>query len=163
DGEAQRRSDVEYQQRISLLEKEAFAQGYREGERIGKQSGQRMMETSVKRYDQMLAELAKAHLSVVAAMERKTVELALDIARKVIQREIALDRDIVNALAIVALARVQSHASITLRVGREDYPRVREAIAGINNAITVVDDGSLERGDFLIDTSQTHLDGRIGN
>ena len=33
------------------VEKEAFEQGYAEGERIGKQMGEKMVETVVKRYE----------------------------------------------------------------------------------------------------------------
>src|SRR5437763_2973052 len=153
DGEAERVSDIESQERMNRLEKDAFAQGYGEGERIGKQMGQRMVESAIKRYEHTVAELATAHTAVVASMQRQTVELALEIARKIIQREIAIDQEIVTALAIVALGRVQSHAAITLRVCREDYRRVREAIGSVNGSISVTEDSSLDRGDFVIDTS----------
>jgi len=146
---------------LQLLEKQAFEQGYREGERIGRKLGDDMMETAAKRYDRAIAELAEAYIAVVNAVETSTVELALEIARKVIQREISTDPDLVSALATVALRRVQSHPSITIRVSRYDFPRVSEAIAGINDSVAVVEDPSLERGDFMIDSSQTRLDGRI--
>ena len=74
-----------------------------------------------------------------------------------------MDTDIVAALASVALKRVSSHQSITLRVSRQDFGRVRVAVANVNPAVTVKDDATLERGDFVIDTAQTHLDGRVGN
>jgi len=149
------------QDQVHRVEKQAFEQGYREGERIGKQMGERMIETTVKRYERSIAELGTAYSVAVNAMETKTVELALEIARKVIQREVSLDPDLVVALATVALRRVQSHQSITLRVSRQDYPRIREAVADVNSSVAVVEEPTLERGDFLIDTAQTHLDGRI--
>jgi flagellar assembly protein FliH len=149
------------QDQINKIEKQAFEQGYREGERIGKQMGERMIDTTVRKYERSMTELANAYGVVVNALETKTVELALEIARKVIQREVSLDPDLVVALATVALRRVQSHQAITLRVSRQDYPRIREAIADVNSMVSVVEEGSLERGDFMIDTAQTHLDGRI--
>ena len=42
-----------------------------------------------------------------------------------------------------------------------DYPRLREAVADVNSTVSVVEDGTLDRGDFMIDTAQSHLDGRI--
>lgn len=144
------------------VEKQAFEQGYREGERIGKQMGEKMMETVIKRYENSIVELAQSHKALVAEMEENTVRLALEISRKIVQRELTMDADIITALATVALKRVQTHESITLRVSRHDYERVRAGIANVNPAVNVKPDASLERGDFVVDTAQTHLDGRVG-
>jgi flagellar biosynthesis/type III secretory pathway protein FliH len=149
------------QDHVMHVEKQAFEQGYSEGERIGKQMGEKMMETVVKRYESAIVELAQSHKALVAEMEENTVRLALEISRKIVQRELTLDPDIVSALAAVALKRVQTHESITLRVSRHDFERVRAAIAAVNSAVTVREDAALERGDFVVDTAQTHLDGRV--
>jgi flagellar assembly protein FliH len=151
------------EEHVMDVEKQAFEQGYAEGERIGKQMGEKMVETIVKRYDTSIVQLAEAHKTLADAVERESVRLALEISRKIVQRELTMDTDIVIALASVALKRVSSHQSITLRVSRQDFGRVRVAVANINPAITVKDDATLERGDFVIDTAQTHLDGRIGS
>jgi flagellar assembly protein FliH len=145
------------------VEKQAFEQGYAEGERIGKQMGEKMVETVVKRYENGIAQLAEVHKALVEAMEEQTVRLALEISRKIVQRELTMDPDIVAALASVALKRVSSHHSITLRVSRQDFGRVRVAVANVNPAVTVKDDATLERGDFVIDTAQTHLDGQVAS
>jgi flagellar assembly protein FliH len=151
------------QEHVMDVEKQAFEQGYAEGERIGKQMGEKMVETVVKRYDNGLAKLAEVQKSLVEAMEEQTVRMALGISRKIVQRELTIDPDLVAALASVALKRVLSHQSINLRVSRQDVDHVRAAIAAVNPAITVKDDATLERGDFIIDTAQTHLDGRVAS
>ena len=143
------------------VEKEAFEQGYAEGERIGKQTGEKMIETVVRRYENSLAELAESHKGLVEAMEEQTVRLALEIARKIVQRELTMDPDLVAALAAVALKRVQGHQSIALRVSRHDFGRVRVAVANVNPAVTVKDDATLERGDYVIETGQTFLNGKV--
>src|SRR5262249_2106441 len=141
--------------------KQAFEQGYAEGERIGKQMGEAMVETICKRYETSLAELASVHKQMKQAMEEQTVLLAIEIARKITQRELTMDPDLVSALATVSLKRLASHQSISLRVSRTDFARVSIAIAQVNAAVTVKEDPTLERGDFVIDTGQTHLDGRV--
>src|SRR6266849_4158240 len=151
------------QEHVMDVEKQAFEQGYAEGERIGKQMGEKMVETIVKRYETSIVQLAEAHKSLTETIEQETVRLALEISRKIVQRELTMDTDIVAALASVALKRVSSHQSITLRVSRQDFGSVRVAVANANPAVTVKDDATLERGDFVIDTAQTHLDGRVGN
>ena len=145
------------------VEKQAFEQGYAEGERIGKEMGEKMIETIVKRYDNAISRLAETHKALAESMEEEIVRLALEISRKIVQRELAMDPDIVSAVAAVALKRVSNHQSITLRVSRQDFGRIRTAIATTNPAVQVKEDASLERGDFVIDTGQTHLDGRIAS
>jgi flagellar assembly protein FliH len=151
------------QEHVMDVEKQAFEQGYAEGERIGKQMGEKMVETVVKRYDNGIAKLAVAHKDLVEALEEQTVRMALEISRKIVQRELTMDPDIVAALAAVALKRVLSHQSITLRVSRQDFDHVRAAVTAANPAISVKDDATLERGDFVVDTAQTHLDGRVAS
>jgi flagellar assembly protein FliH len=151
------------QDQLMNVEKQAFEQGYAEGERIGKQMGEKMVETIVKRYETSIVQLAEVHKTLAEAVEHETVRLALEISRKIVQRELTVDPDILAALASVALKRVSKHHSITLRVSRQDFGRVRVAVANVNPAITVKDDATLERGDFVIDTAQTHLDGRVSS
>jgi flagellar assembly protein FliH len=151
------------QEHVLNVEKDAFEQGYAEGERIGKQMGEKMVETVMKRYEHSITALAESHKQLVQSMEIQTVQLALEIARKIVQRELTLDQDLVSALAAVVLKRVSGHQDITLRVSRHDFPRIRVAITNVNPAVTVKDDATLERGDFVVETGQTFLDGRVSS
>jgi flagellar assembly protein FliH len=148
---------------VMNVEKQAFEQGYKEGERIGKQMGERMVDTAVKRYERSIQDFAALHQGLAAAMERETVQLALGIARKVIQREVAVDTDLVTALVSVALKRVQGHTAIVARVSSHDFERVRNVLQASNASITVKEDSSFERGDFVLDSVQTHVDGRVSS
>jgi flagellar assembly protein FliH len=145
------------------VEKQAFEQGYKEGERIGKQMGERMMETTIKRYERSIQQLASAHRSLTDAMEVAAVRLSLEIARKIIQRESTIDADLVAVMVTVALKRVNGHHGIEVRVSSHDFKRVSETIRSTNATIPVKEDAALERGDFVIDTMETHLDGRISS
>jgi len=143
------------------VEKQAFEQGYSEGERMGKQMGEAMIESVCKRYEKSIADLATSHDNLVQQMEEQTVRLAVEIARKVVQRELAMDMDLIVALTAVALKRVAGHQTMMVRVNRHDFDRVRTALAQVNSAVVVKADPELERGDFMIETNQTHLDGRV--
>jgi len=145
------------------IEKHAFEQGYKEGERIGKQMGERMVESTIKRYERSIQQLSSAHRSLTDAMEVAAVRLSLEIARKIIQRETTIDADLVAVMVSVALKRVNGHHGIEVRVSSQDYNRVCEAIRSSNATIPVKEDSGLERGDFIIDTVETHLDGRISS
>src|SRR2546421_11292223 len=84
------------QEHVMDVEKQAFEQGYAEGERIGKQMGEKMVETIVKRYETSIVNLAEAHKSLMESVEEQTVRLALEISRKIVQRELTMDTDLVT-------------------------------------------------------------------
>lgn len=143
------------------VEKQAFEKGYQEGERMGKQMGEQMVGTVVKRYEQSICEFAVAHKKLVESMQTEAVRLSMAVARSILQREVAADPDVVTALVAVALKRIEGHPEIVLRVSRDDFSRVRKAVEDISSSVRVEQAAELERGDFTIDTSKTHLDGRM--
>jgi flagellar biosynthesis/type III secretory pathway protein FliH len=48
-------------------------------------------------------------------------------------------------------------------MSRHDITRVTEAIRSVHSSIPVKEDQSLERGDFILDSIETHIDGRISS
>lgn len=149
------------QDHVMNVEKQAFEQGYKEGERIGKQMGERIVSTAVQRYDRSVHELAAVHRSLREAMEKEAVRLALAVAKKIVQREVSMDPDLIAALVSVALKRVQGQTAVTVRVSSHDHSRMDTALRALNASVSVTEDSALERGDFVLDSIQTHVDGRI--
>ena len=145
------------------IEKQAYAEGYKEGERIGKEMGERMVNAAAQRYDRAVQEIASRHRSLRDSLESEAVELAMAVARRIVQREISVDPDLVAALVTVALKRVQGQSGLTARVSSHDFERVQAALNSSNSSLVVKEDPSLERGDFMLDTNQTHMDGRIAS
>lgn len=156
-------ADHSGEERALDVEKQAFEQGYKEGERIGKQMGERMVEMAVKRYDRSVQQLAELQQSLVEAMEKQTVQLALSIARKIVQREVATDHELIGALVSIALKRVQGQSALCVRVCPQDFARLNEDPRALGPSIALKEDPSLERGDFILDTTQTHVDGRVAS
>ena len=151
------------QDRVMLAEKQAFGQGYEEGERMGKQMGERMMETAVKRYDRSIEGIGALQTALAVSMETETVKLSMEIARKIVQRELRVDPDLVSALVSVALKRAQGHQGVAVRVSSHDFTRIRAMAGSAGSSIAVKEDPALERGDFVVDTVQTHIDGRLSS
>ncbi len=149
--------------RLMEVEKQAFEKGYAEGERIGRQMGEQMIGSMVKRYEKSVSDLAVAHRRLVESMEKEAVRLALAVAESVIEREIRTDPDVVNALVAVALKRMEGHPEVVLRVSPDDFEMVSATVSSINPAVRIEQANELERGDFMIDTRKTHLDGRMSS
>ena len=143
--------------------KQAFEQGYKEGERAGRGQAERVTGSTIQRYERSIQHLAGAERVLMQALETETVRLSLQIARRIIQREAATDPSLVAVLVSVALKRMTGHHGIEVRVSNHDFQHVHDVFSSTNSAVAVIEDASLERGDFILDTDQTHLDGRIGS
>lgn len=147
------------------LEREAFTKGYAQGERAGAEASARRGEATLRRLAQTIEELAGLRGDLVQKTERQVVELALAIARRILHSEVTLDRELLVAMARVAIERLGEHTSATIRLNPDDYA----SIGGVNcdsGIVRVVADplvasgGCLVQSDFgLIDVS---LDAQLG-
>lgn len=145
------------------VEKEAYEQGYKEGERIGKEMGERMVTAAVQRYDRAVQEINALHQTLRDEMEKGAVQLALAVARRIVQREVSMETDLVAALVSVALKRLQGQTGLTARLSSHDFARLEPVLRASNSNLAVREDPSLERGDFMLDSAQTHIDGRVAS
>ncbi len=147
------------------LEREAFTKGYAQGERAGAEASARRGEATLRRLAQTIEELAGLRGDLVQKTERQVVELALAIARRILHREVTLDRELLVAMARVAIERLGEHTSATIRLNPDDYASIGSVNcdSGIVRVVAdplVASGGCLVQSDFgLIDVS---LDAQLG-
>jgi flagellar assembly protein FliH len=92
--------------------------------------------------------------------ERQLVQLALAIARRVVQREISLDRALLAGMARVALDRLGEHASATVRLHPDDYAVVTAGApaADPDAHVRLVADPLVGRGSCLVQSDFGFMD-----
>ena len=156
-------SGILFQDPIAEAEKRAFEKGLLEGERNARRVFEAKADAAARRYDKGIAEMAGAYRTLVSAAETNAVQLAMAIARKVIQREFHFEPSDVAARATKALESVRTQPGIVLKVSVHDAARLREMVDQTNLSVVVNEDPSMKQGDFMIDTSRTHIDGRIAS
>ncbi|HEV8637866.1 MAG TPA: FliH/SctL family protein [Chloroflexota bacterium] len=99
--------------------------------------------------------------------EAEVVRLAVQIARKVLVRELQLDPTSVNRVAEAALQHVAIDGVIKLRVNPADYQELsaywqrNHGLAEADRAYEVVADETIARGGVVIDTRAGSIDARI--
>lgn len=87
-------------------------------------------------------------------VEGEVVQLALAIARKILQREAELDPTLLAALVRIAIERMQSGTTVRIRVATEDaeswrgYRRTKEDLTQWE----IVEDTSLGEGECIVET-----------
>jgi flagellar assembly protein FliH len=117
------------------------------------QSFEAMLAAERGRVEAFCAELARDRREYFAAVERRVVELAIAIARKVLAREVALDSMHLTAIVKAALDRVQDESVSKLRVPVSTAADWRAMFARGNVRVEVVSDDRLPGGTVRLETS----------
>ena len=139
-------------ERIAALEREAFVKGYAQGERSGAEAAARQGDAMLRRLSETIEEVAALRADLLRRSERDLVRVALLIAERVLHREVTLDRELLMAMAHVAIDRLGNRASATIRLHPADHaalmavPRTQP----FTGAVEIVADASVSRGGCLV-------------
>jgi flagellar assembly protein FliH len=149
------------------IEKEAYEKGFSEGERAGRETGEKMVEAVLKQYTQTLEELKGLRRNLLTGSEREVVRLSLEVAKKVVKREVSVDEELILALVKVALSRLADQSVMTIRVNPKDGQSIlhfRESPGhrdSWHDGIKLVEDPMITRGGCLIETDSGVIDARV--
>ena len=151
------------QQRLAALEREAFAKGYEQGERAGTEAAGKRGEAMLRRLTDTITELTALRASMIRQTETQIVELALGVARRVVHREVSLDRNLMIAIVRVALDRLGESAHVTVRLHPEEFEATGAArlaeFAGTD--ITFAADARVGRGGCRVESEMGMLDAGV--
>lgn len=146
---------------LAALERDAFSKGYAQGERAGAEASASRAEAMLRRLAQTLDELQALRSDLIRRTEREVVELSLAIAKKVLQREVSLDHDLLLAMARVALDRLSDMSSASIRLHPEDYAGVmlgRGPSPVTTHGVQIVADAAVRRGGCVVQSEFGSVD-----
>lgn len=150
---------------LAALEKAAYDRGLLQGEKAAAETAELKLEAAIKRCAESIGEIQKLRSLLYVQAEREVVKLALAVAKKIVHREIRIDRDIVQTLVHVALSHVSEKSAVTICLNPEDYSYLLERRAEVSQSegreISLQADKSIERGGCLIQTNCGDIDARI--
>lgn len=143
----------------AVAERDAFADGYAQGERAGIDLAARQLDAQRSRLVQTLEELAGLPERLTYRAERQVVELALAVAGRILHREIAADRELLLAMARVSLDRLSDRRSATVRLHPDDEAAVRAGRSDWpGGPIVVVADPSVKPGGCVVESEGGQVD-----
>ena len=147
----------------AAIERDAFAKGFAAGERAGLEAAGQRGEAMLTRLTDTLEQLTTLRNTMIHRTERQMVQLALAIAHRIVQREVSLDRDLVVAMARVALDRLGETARVTVRMNPDDFAVTAQAraaqLAGSN--VSVVADARIGRGGCRVESDLGVMDAGV--
>lgn len=137
---------------IAAVERQAFLKGYSQGEKAGGDAVMARTGAMVQQLTESFEALATLRTEVLRRSEQQTVQLALSIAQRLIQREVSLDRTILVVMAHAALDRLAECVSATIRLHPDDYAAVAASLPqhDPNGHVQVVPDTTVHRGGCVV-------------
>jgi len=151
----------------AALEKEAYENGFKAGEKAGFELGRQKAEVLFSGLGGIIEELESFKQRIYGPCMDEMKELVLAIARKVIHRELELKDDSVLSCVEIALQSVVAGGEITIRVNPRDLDLMRrhrpEIIRSGEGIKSVIIDGdeSIAKGGCAIETRHGEIDATI--
>jgi len=150
---------------VEGLRKEAFDDGFSQGQASERAIQEKRIEELTRRYAESLDEIGSLKSVLRAQAEREVVKLAVAVARKIVDREINIDPEITQTLVHVALARVSEKSAAVIRLNPVDCDFLAnqpgEQAQAEGREVSFVSDNSISRGGCVIQTDCGNIDARV--
>ena len=143
--------------------REARAAGLREGEAAARNHAAAELKRTLDRLAQSLQDLAGWRARLRHEAEADLVRLALEIARRVVRREIAVDPDALRGLVTAALEKLRGQDISRVKVHPSHAALLAACLkqAPGGNTVEVVADSSREPGAVIFETARGNLDASV--
>jgi flagellar assembly protein FliH len=110
------------------IREQARAEGYAEGRRAGQEQGAAEVSSAARALEQALRDIATLRAEVADAVEIDAIELALELAGKILATALELRPELILEVIQGALRRLGDRRRITVAVNPDDLETVRQMI-----------------------------------
>jgi len=154
---------AQIEQQIEQRVREARAAGMRDGEITGRNRAAAELKQSLDRLAQSLQELAGLRARLRHEAEADLVRLALEIARRVVRRELAVDPDALRGLVTAAIEKLRGQDISRVKVHPSHAALLASCLKQTSGgiAVEVVPDPSREPGSIIFETARGNLDASV--
>jgi flagellar assembly protein FliH len=156
---------------LADIEEAARVQGYNVGYEQGRAAGTAAVEEataeSIRRLAALVSGVHENHAAFFRAAERQVVDLALQIAQKVVEREIQNIPDMAVHVIRAALEEMDARTALRVRVSPDDEELLRRqwiqvVPSGIGaDRIELVADERVQPGGAIIETTHGQVDAQL--
>ena len=157
------------EERAAAMQAEAEHRGYESGLERGLAEARARVEHALEAVAAAERSMAEMHDRYVADAEAAAVDLAFQIAEKVIGATVASDREAVLSIVSGALLRTTDRDHLVLEVNPGDFELVRDSAAelaarlGGINRMEVVSERRVEAGGCVVRTEAGEIDARVSS
>jgi flagellar assembly protein FliH len=146
---------------------QGFNVGYEEGRAAGMATAEAAMSESVQRLVAVANAVQENHATFFRAAERQVVDLALQIAAKVVEREVENMPDLAVNIIRAALEEMDARTAVRVRVNPDDEELLRRRWAQVvpsgiaPERIELQQDERVQSGGAIIETTHGQVDAQL--
>jgi flagellar assembly protein FliH len=154
---------TQIEEHIEETEQKAKEEGYKKGECLAQQHYQELLAEA----EDLRNRTRTEYEETIRSLEHDIVELAVNIARKVLEAELETSSETILKIARAAIEACLNRDSILLRVSADDYDFVMENSERIKNMagdigeLEIRKDQTLTKGSCIVDTGYGMVDGGL--
>jgi flagellar assembly protein FliH len=156
-------SQAEFEAQVQMQLQVAYESGVREGGAAAREKLEGEVRRAVEQLAVSAAEVVASRADALRRAEADVVHLSIEIARRVLHRELSVDPAALGALVRAALEKLANQRVCRVRVHADQEELVRATLAqlGRGSEIDVISDGTQERGSAIFETESSSLDASI--
>ncbi|MBI5810778.1 MAG: hypothetical protein HZB21_06295 [Deltaproteobacteria bacterium] len=146
------------------VERQAYEKGFNAGEKAGFEFGRQKAEVLFQGLGDVLEELFRFKVELYGPCEQEMVDLTLAIAKKVIQREVEIRKEVVLDCVRAGLKALVAAGTVLIRVNPKDlevihqykseFARYSDGVKGVS----IEADDNVSRGGCVIETNYGEVD-----
>ncbi|MBI4889765.1 MAG: hypothetical protein HY821_04010 [Acidobacteria bacterium] len=157
--EGRARLEAQFRGEAEQLRRAAFE----EGRAAGRQEARAELEGVMRQLSHSIEVLAGMKPRFRQEVEREVVSLSLSIARRILRREMQVDRDALLGLVKAAFENVSMREVTLVRTHISHAEQIRRYLSGLGapECIEVRGDASLEPGGVVVETARGSLDASL--
>lgn len=165
--EEQKQMNEESEKLFQITKQNAYQEGYKDGFDQGILEGKQQYEHEIAHAQSLILQAEADWKKRIVQSEPYVIDLVIEIAKKVIQRELLLDQNSIVGIVQEALKQSSELKEITVLLHPKDYDVVRSRIDELKRYISnqanliLVPDHSITSGGCMIRTSLGTLDARV--
>lgn len=164
--QAQKQADeliARAEQNSEAIEQAAHEKGLQKVEEIVQERVNENLNEIRENLSNTIENLTALETNIIEQLDDDLVKLALEIAKKVVRREVSIDREIALTLVQVSLKRLQDRTIAEVHLHPQDYAYVeanREKLK-FRGSVELIADDSISIGGCLIHTETGDIDARL--
>ncbi|MCC7309012.1 MAG: hypothetical protein IT173_15720 [Acidobacteria bacterium] len=110
-----------------------------------------------------LERLSRLAGEMTGHVESDLVELAIQIAKKIVRREVTVDKEIAVTLVRVSLSKLNQRTAAEVHLNPDDLAYINSRLDSLQfrGALTLIEDPSISPGGCLVHTETGDIDARI--
>lgn len=154
--------------RLAACEEAAYQRGVQDTEAGCRQQLDAYAEKATQVVKKSISDLMQFQKHLVEESEKQVAELALQIAKKIVRREVRIDDQIILAMIKVAMSYVSDARKLRIRVNPEDLKSIRTSLPQMMSLDSdstppeLIGDPAIERGGFVMESESGIVDARLG-